>query len=274
MARRHGDDFPNGAELWDRRFVLTLPFDVNLDQRYRSERLLERTRRRWAWFERAAGINPQLGTLVYLPFEIRAIILQWALTCRPTTSIDGVWEYDHGGGKVFDLRSYYFGYGSKSGIDGSVMNLDRISPTVRLEYQDVFLSKTPFRFNHPESVERFLARLNQGQRSRLTHVALGVLVERGTERWLEVVSKLPIELKCLQLLVLAFQRGRGTFWNFLPGYEGLRRLVEVASTALPTTHISISAPGSQELAPEAQAIAIELAESMSRERRSRRDLSM
>lgn len=88
--------------------MMTLPFDQDLVQRYITDGILHNTKRRWAWFDNARRLTPALGTLQYLPVEIRRIIWKYIFHCRETPSADGLWEYDYTLGSIFNLSACMF----------------------------------------------------------------------------------------------------------------------------------------------------------------------
>ena len=157
----------------DPSFVATPPFDLNSIKRYIADPILQRTKKRWAWFARARQINPSLGTLCYLPPEVRGLIWQAVLSCRYTLSCDGLWEYECGLGPVFDLSAYYFGFGRRIFVDSNIENLRLVSSSVKTEYDETFL-KRPFRFNEPMNLAVFLNQMPEQYSSRLKSVEIGV----------------------------------------------------------------------------------------------------
>ena len=146
----------DGLPLRDPRFVATLSFDELLIPRAYTERVLYDTRTKWQWYVDARVSTPQLGTLGRLPFEIRRLILEYLLHCRATLSSDGIWEYDASLGPVFDVGSYYFGFGRRTLINTKVQSLRGVSSTLKSEYEDVFLTGRTFRFNYGLNLHAFV----------------------------------------------------------------------------------------------------------------------
>ena len=158
----------------DFTFVVTLPFDQNLVKRYITDGVLNRTKRRWHWFVEAERLNPGLGTLQYLPAEVRRLIWKELFRCRDTLSSDGIWEYDRTCGPIFDLSAYYFGFGRRglanySGLGG----LRLVSSTVKAESDEAFLFRT-FRFNQAENLNGFLKQLTPTMAAQIFSIEIGL----------------------------------------------------------------------------------------------------
>ena len=151
-------------------FVLTLPFDQDFVKRYITERILHRTRRRWEWFVEAQRLDPGLGTLRYLPVEVRAIIWRLMLDCGETLSTDGLWEYDHTCGPIYDLSAYYFGFGRRRLVHDGFKNLRLVSSTLKAEYDESFLKHRSFRFNCAENLSGFLSQLKPAS----SHISIDI----------------------------------------------------------------------------------------------------
>ena len=241
--------FPDTAPLWHPRFVATLPFNPDDVSRWRTEKVLERTRKHWAWFSSVEG--QQLGTFGHLPFEVREIILEFALHCRPTRSLDGLWEYDSKNGSAFNLSAYYFGFGRRNVIDPSMVNLRLASAAIRFEYDQVFLSKRDFRFNEVDTFLSFFKQVKE-----VPSVTIGVNALYKVELWADAVSKLPSSLRKLEIqihVMLPFHR------QYLrqQGLVDIRRFVENACQAVPNARVSITGAGKSALPEDCQGIADE-----------------
>ena len=159
----------------DSTFVLTLPFDQDLVQRYITDAVLHRTKRRWEWFAEAQTLNPALGTLRYLPAEVRRMIWKEMFWCRETLSSDGLWEYDCTLGTIFDTSAYYFGFGRR-GLPSynRLKELRLVSTAVQAESDDVFLTFRTFRFNHAQNLSAFLKQLTPVISARIFSVDVGI----------------------------------------------------------------------------------------------------
>lgn len=156
-------------------FVDTLPFDQNLVRRYITESILRRTRNRWYWFVEAQRLNPALGTLIYLPAEVRRLIWGSLFECRATLSSEGLWEYEHKNGPIFDLEAYYFGFGRRglAGYNG-FQGLRQVSSGVKSESDEAFLTLRTFRFNETRNLLGFLDQLTPSTADRLRSFEFGI----------------------------------------------------------------------------------------------------
>ena len=159
----------------DSTFVMTLPFDQNLVKRYITDAVLSRTKRRWEWFANAQRLNPGLGTLRYLPAEVRRMIWKDLFQCRDTLSSDGLWEYDCTCGPIFDLSAYYFGFGRRGLANyNGLKGLRFVSSNVKAESDDVFLTYRTFRFNQAQNLDSFLKQLTPVLSDRIRSIEIGI----------------------------------------------------------------------------------------------------
>ena len=239
--------------LQDSSFVATLPFDQNRRSRYITNAILRRTKNRWFWFAQAQQKHPSLGTLCYLPLEVRKMIWQTVLYCRRTLSCDGLWEYECGLGPVFDLSAYYFGFGRRIFVDSSIENLRLVSSPVKAEYDEAFL-KRPFRFNESMNLICFLNRMPEQHLSRLNSVDIGLCIIHGLDRWVAPIARLPKGLKQIHFRI----------YPTIPGwYEGhigkqslqmLESLVRGASQHVPDAKVIMSSTNEDELPPQCQVL--------------------
>ena len=237
----------------DPSFVATLPFDQNTIQRYITDRILDRTRRRWAWFAQARETNPSLGTFSYLPAEIRQHIWRTVLQCRSTLSSDGLWEYEGTIGSVFNLSSYYFGFGRRPFVDSKFENLRLVSSSVKAEYEQIFFER-PFRFNQAGNLFKFLDRLTESQLCQLTSVEIGVCTLYDVESWVRPVCRLPRGLKRIHFRIYP------TIINWYEGkigqssLEQLGKLVQKATERAPEARILKSSTNETPLSTHCQAV--------------------
>ena len=239
--------------LRDPSFVATLPFDQNRRSRYITDAILHRTKKRWFWFAQAREKNSSLGTLCYLPLEVREMIWQAVLCCRRTLSIDGLWEYECGLGPVFDLSAYYFGFGRRIFVDSGIESLRLVSSPVKAEYDEAFL-KRPFRFNESMNLICFLNRMPEQHLSRLNSVDIGVCTIHDMEKWVAPIASLPKGLKQIHFRI----------YPTIPGwYEGhlgkqslqmLESLVRGASQHVPDAKVIVSSTNEDLLPPQCQVL--------------------
>ncbi|CAF9929826.1 hypothetical protein IMSHALPRED_008005 [Imshaugia aleurites] len=236
----------------DPAIVSTLPFDPYYVRRYKTEEVLERTVRRWVWFDEALNIDPTLGALSYLPTEIRRHIWETVLQCNDTLSADGLWEYERMHGAPFNLSAYYFGFGRRWFSQGSANGIRLVSSSVRAEFEDVFLSMRTFRFNNPENLDAFINHLTDYQLSRLHSIAIGLSVHVPTRigKWMGSMTRLPSSLQDIHLRIYParngwFEIGR-TMWDDVDGREYdqedvglLDALVKQALQSAPKARVTI-----------------------------------
>lgn len=242
----------------DPAILSTLPFDQLYARRYKTEEALERTGKRWAWFEEALKTDPTLGTLNYLPLEIRHRIWQMVLQFDDTLSVDGLWEYDHSLGAPFNLSAYYFGFGRRRFLEANANALRLVSSSVRTESDDVFLSMRTFRFNRPESLNAFVGHLTHHQLSRLRSIAVGLLVCTSTsmEVWLDPLTRLPPSLQDIHFRIYPapnnwFDKARnfqgGHYNRHIPQEEFhlLEAIVKNAIQSAPRIRVTIRGAGNE-----------------------------
>lgn len=201
---------PTDVSFRDPALVCTLPFDPCYVRRYRTEEVLQRTRKRWVWFEEAAlRIDPGLGTLSYLPLEIRRRVWEVVLQCDDTLSADGLWEYEHKHGGPFNLSAYYFGFGRRRFHKDSANGLRLVSSSLRTEFEDIFLSMRTFRFNGSENLDAFVNQLTQYQLGRLRSIAIGlsVCLTNSMAVWLDSMARLPSSLQTIHLRLYPARNG-------------------------------------------------------------------
>ena len=200
---------PTGISFKDPAIISTLPFDPYDVGRDRTEEVLQRTVKRWVWFDQALRIHPTLGTLSYFPLEIRRRIWDIVLHCDDTLSADGLWEYEQLHGGPLALSAYYFGFGRRKLHLGTVNGLRLVSSSFRAEYEDIFLSMRTFRFNRPESLDAFVNQLTVYQLSRLNSIAIGLSVCLTTSMgvWLSSMARLPSTLQYIHIRIYPARNG-------------------------------------------------------------------
>ena len=206
---------PTRTSITDPAVVSTLPFDPLYVRRNRTEEVLRRTVKRWGWFDKAQKTEPTLGTLTYLPPEIRRSIWEMALHCERTLSAEGLWEYENVNCSPFNLSAYYFGFGRRRFRQDRPTELRLVSSSVRAEFDDIFLSKRTFRFNRPENLDAFVKQLSRYQLSRLHsfEIGLSVCLTSSLGVWLESMARLPCGLQLIHFRIYPAYNG----WFNLPG---------------------------------------------------------
>ena len=212
------------------KYADTLPFDFlsakSVDD---ATFALRRTWRRWKWFEDAAALDKArgtgLGTLGYLPWEIRQIIYQMIIEIYQASEtasgfrrwygnangIDGnVWTYKNDpppqkSSFPFCSCSYYPGHWHAT----HEFLIRRASPTLKEEFEHAFLSGRTFRFHRATKFAEFLSRLDEKQASYLRFLRLNLYAgpnfarskRQGRqigEEWLQSCTQLPGGLTCVE----------------------------------------------------------------------------
>ena len=191
LSKAHFDSI----DLRDPALMATLPFDQNRVRRYITDQVLFRTRQRWTWFTEAQKLSPALGTLCYLPPEVRSLIWQALLYDRETLSTDGMWEYDRTLGSPLDMSAYYFGFGRRRcSSDEDVNGLRLASSMLKLEFEETFLSKHSFRFNYAENLASFFDRLEPTKKARVLSIDIGICPLYYLDPWMGPITQLPTGL--------------------------------------------------------------------------------
>ena len=170
-------------------FAMTVPFELGKLSPFSilRARILWRTIFRWSWFEKARKddeeANTRLGSLRYLPYEIRQQIFKFVLAdyyeqynrrgrrlhIASTYSCAGnlftcEQENECETSGVFELRSY-----SRSGtkMERAPLGLRSVSPSIRLECEYILLTSNNFVSTCPASIRRFLDQLSPLQQGQL-----------------------------------------------------------------------------------------------------------
>ena len=243
---------PTGISFKDPVIISTLPFDPYYVRRDRTEEMLQRTVKRWVWFDQARRIHPTLGTLSYFPLEIRRRIWEIMLHCDDTLSADGLWEYEHLHGAPLALSAYYFGFGRRRFHQSSANGLRLVSSSLRAEFEDIFLSMRTFRFNRPESLDAFANQLTAYQLSRLNSIAIGLSVCLTTSMgvWLGSMARLPSTLQDIHFRIYPVRNGwfgmAGTVQSLIydrdveqEEFDVLDALVKQAVQSAPNARVTI-----------------------------------
>lgn len=252
--------------LRDPRFIVTLPFDENQYPRYVTDRVLHCTRRSWQWFVNAQISYPVLGTLGYLPFEVRSMIWQFLLHCRATLSSDGIWEYEPKLGPVFDLGAYYFGFGQRSLLGNKAQNLRLVSSALKQEYEDIFLTGRTFRFNYGQNLGTFtddLSRLGRKNPVRRIELGYGTFSVLHMLDFVQPMANLWHGLREIDIIVYGTsmaifeKRGNEKAWG------SLRNAIEGASKSASRAKITVRIPDEDSLSGKCEAVVKATLESIS-----------
>ena len=243
------------ASLRNPTMLITLPFDQNRVPRYITDNILHRVHERWEWFSKAAELNHALGTLSYLPGEVRLLIWRSLLQCQDTLSSDGVWEYSQALGSPFQPSAYYFGFGRRGLFLDSVESLRMVSKQIKAEYDYVFLSLRSFRFNYHQNLFAFCDRMHANYLNQLSSVELAICTQAFMNPRLDSISLLPPGLQHVHFRIRPAPRG---WYDSERGHEILEILgvlVEQVALTVPNARISISSTLDEPLQPACRAYA-------------------
>lgn len=222
-------------------YAITVPFDIKSLSYFSllKAKTLRQTKARWCWFDKASkddlDAGTRLGTLRFLPYEIRQQIFQIVLDDyfdeifekyranfrynEETVSYDlyanrsllrftcdtlhcSCMRDEHP--NIFNLRSYYNVYDPNPRLP---MGLRLASPSIQREFDYVFLSRRTFRFACPTTLHRFLDRLSPLQRRQLKCLCLCMFrfwscnseVLTRLELWMAACERLPPGLKSIDI---------------------------------------------------------------------------
>ena len=212
------------------------------------------------WFAHAQELDPRLGTLTYLPTEIREMILSHTLSSHPMSNVDGLWEYDHKLGSPFNISAYLFnGYG-RAVINPRIGELRQTSSSIKAEFEDVLLSKRTFRFNDPKNLDGFTTQLHKPQLDRVFSIEIGIVLLDQLDQWLKPVSQLPINL-------IEVRFGIYTAFNQYcepSAVSILRDVIYAAARRVPNAKISVRGIGQEPLNQMCQNVVDEFVQWQSR----------
>ena len=223
-------------------YAITVPFDIKSLSYFSllKAKTLRQTKARWCWFDKASkndkDAGTRLGTLRFLPYEIRQQIFQIVLEeyfdeveeqLGQQNSILTRWMYRYIGSvsrsrlqihfeglhcccerdkvpNIFDLRSYF---GVRQTNERLPMSLRLASPSIQPEFDCVFLSRSTFHFTCPFTLHQFLDQLSPFQQSQLKCMKLSMfqywrcysdaLTHR--DQWMAACQRLPRELKSVEI---------------------------------------------------------------------------
>ena len=223
-------------------YAITVPFDVKSLSYFSllKAKTLRQTKARWCWFDKASkddkDAGTRLGTLRFLPYEIRQQIFQIVLEdyfdeveeqLGQQYPILNRWRYRGVGSvnrsmlqidfegrhccckrdkvpNVFDLRSYF---GVRQATERLPMSLRLASPSIQPEFDCVFLSRSTFQFICPFTLHKFLDQLSPFQQSQLKCLRLSMFQRWGCDsdsstrrdQWMAACQRLPRGLKSVEM---------------------------------------------------------------------------
>ena len=237
-------------------YAITCPFDIQSLPCFSllKAKTLRQTRARWCWFDKASNddkdAGTRLGTLRYLPYEIRQQIFQILLEyyfdevdeqLEQQLSIFNRGRFPFVGHinrrmlqiefetrhcfckrdripNVFDLRSYF---GFLQGTKRLPMSLRLASPSIQAEFECVFLSCSTFQFTCPFTLQKFLDQLSPFQQRQLKCLSLSMfpwhvcdsdsLTRR--DQWMTACQRLPPGLKSVEMEPPPYMRDVRAFWT-------------------------------------------------------------
>lgn len=218
--------------------AMTLPFKAeDVYPSFRKD-VIKRTKKRWAWFSDARKkddrLGTSLGTLGYLPWEVRRFIfeivlrgyfeeckhpLEWSERYRCLWYLNRYnyiheaidkwdWQVDYerrvntpGVPDVFELDSY-----QPSNPNAPTMNVRLASQSLRTEFEHHFLRDSNFSFDCPRALEEFLGQLTCHQKAQLRHFYFELwnccgccTAQESDGGWISMASQLPPFLKSLRI---------------------------------------------------------------------------
>ncbi len=234
---------------------MTVPFSLDLEDPFRSillkARVLRQTKLRRCWFDGASKddkeANTRLGTLRFLPYEIRQQIFKIVLEdyfdkYNQQGGEPGIprlcagdltkWQLNYEGsycrcrhaehetGDVFTLTSYCHIAQHKK---RAPLNLRFASESLEQEFDHVFLASNTFEFTCPASPERFMDMLSPLQQRQLKRIRLHMFgyrfrpyysdISKLFKHWMAVCEHLPPRLISVQF-VLSYDWGSsGGYWT-------------------------------------------------------------
>ena len=239
-------------------YSITVPFDIkNLSYfSLLKAKTLRQTKACWCWFDKASkddkDAGTRLGTLRFLPYEIRQQIFQIVLEdyfeeqLEQQLAIFNRGRYSVGRvnrsilqitfrhccckrevPNVFDLRSYF---GVWQATERPPMSLRLASLSIQSEFDGNFLACNTFHFTCPFTLQGFLDQLSPFKQRQLRSVSLAMfeywvcnsdpLVCR--DQWMAACQRLPPGLISVEMKSPYSLRDVLTFWTNRPKsfYDG------------------------------------------------------
>ncbi|KAI4180804.1 MAG: hypothetical protein LQ346_006913 [Caloplaca aetnensis] len=175
----------DAADIQDSDIYLTLPFDAFATDCEAVDTVVEQTRAKWQWFHDGQRRNPALGTLSYLPVEVRWLIwmqLSPRVITKPESAFYLWWpsSMTDGGGPVSDGEEH-------------IPTLHKALPLVALEIDQLYLTKTTLHLNaNLRFSSLWCHKLAPWQLPWLRHLSIILETEDGQprrgqgERWIEI----------------------------------------------------------------------------------------
>lgn len=214
--------------------AMTLPFKAEDVYPSFREQLIQKTKKRWAWFSDARkkdnNLGSSLGTLGYLPWEIRQVVFEMVLRgyfeesrerykhlldLKRYSYIDEayfIWAWRSDSGRrphalgvpdVFELDSYQ---PNDPDAPTSTMNLRLASLSLKTEFEHYFLHANTFAFQCPRALEQFLGQLACHQKGQLGRFRFEIwkycgccTAKKSDDGWKSMASQLPPFIKSLSI---------------------------------------------------------------------------
>ncbi|KAL8787993.1 MAG: hypothetical protein Q9195_007537 [Heterodermia aff. obscurata] len=186
-----------------------------------------KTKRRWAWFSAARGrddkFGTRLGTLNYLPLEIRRMIYEHIFQDyhrdRGSNMDVNTWQYygryhsiedgrsqkhlkTHDHPSFFEHSFYWPPYPKKQTI------FRLTSPTIKEEYEYWFLHARQFHFECPFAYREFMDQLTAEQQGLIASMQIEIMSENVSpfisdnevdQAWMSICDELPTKLRRVSL---------------------------------------------------------------------------
>ena len=209
---------PIGPVYPSKSDFLVLPFNKEDASQELRETILERTKERWAWFVKAENqdkeLGTRLGTLGFLPWEIRQKIIVQVFDCNFSEVID---FEDERGRKMLETHEIPFEpwCGDRYDVTArrwkysdfwSLVHLQRASVSMSIEVQYTYFTLTKFIFDSPNALLSFLGRLTTYQQSLLRCISISLSgygwkkqIYEANEIRMDVCEQLPAGLTSIEL---------------------------------------------------------------------------
>lgn len=235
--------------------AITVPFDLKDLSCFNllKSRVLRRTGLRWCWFDKAGKddreANTRLGTLRFLPYEIRQQIFKHVLEdyfdeynqqkwqdgnkdvqfLQPGTWNLTKWQLNYEGmycccrrgeeHKAWDVVTWASYSHMPQYMKRAPLNLRFASESLKQEFVRIFLTSNIFEFTCPASLERFMDVLSPLQRRKLKCIKLRLFgywmcIRRDEvqlfRHWMAVCQRLPPGIISVHFILSYVWRSRWT----------------------------------------------------------------